>query len=127
MTTLGGCTPSAPAKGLTHGEIAAHLAEVYGAEVSKQTITTITDRVIADMVEWQNRPLDPVYPVVFVDAIHVKYRDGQVANHPIYVALAVTVDGERDILGLWAGGGGEGAKYWLHVLPSSATAASKTC
>jgi putative transposase len=107
---------SLSAKGLTHGEVAAHLAEVYGAEVSKQTITAITDRVVADMVEWQNRPLDPVYPVVFIDAIHVKYRDGQVANHPIYVALAVTVDGERDILGLWAGDGGEGAKYWLHVL-----------
>ena len=107
---------SLSAKGLTHGEIAAHLAEVYGAEVSKQTITAITDRVVEDMAEWQNRPLDPVYPVIFVDAIHVKYRDGQVANHPIYVALAVTVDGERDILGLWAGSGGEGAKYWLHVL-----------
>jgi putative transposase len=107
---------SLSAKGLTHGEIVAHLREVYGAEVSKATITAITDRVVEDMVEWQNRPLDPVYPVVFVDAIHVKYRDGQVANHPIYVALAVTVDGERDILGLWAGDGGEGAKYWLHVL-----------
>jgi putative transposase len=107
---------SLSAKGLTHGEICAHIKEIYGAEVSKQTITAITDRVIDDMEEWRNRPLDPVYPVVFVDAIHVKYRDGQVANHPIYVALAVTVDGERDILGLWAGAGGEGAKYWLHVL-----------
>jgi transposase-like protein len=57
-----------------------------------------------------------VYPVVFIDAIHVKIRDGQVANRPIYVALAVTCEGHRDILGLWAGQGGEGAKYWLHVL-----------
>jgi hypothetical protein len=57
-----------------------------------------------------------VYPVIFVDAIHVKIRDGQVANRPIYVALAVTCEGRRDILGLWAGDGGEGAKYWLHVL-----------
>ena len=68
------------------------------------------------MTEWQNRPLDAVYPVIFLDAIHVKIRDGQVANRPIYVALAVTVDGTRDILGLWAGDGGEGAKYWLQVL-----------
>ncbi|WP_431188611.1 IS256 family transposase, partial [Arthrobacter crystallopoietes] len=109
---------SLSAKGLTHGEIAAHLAEVYGAEVSKQTISTITDRVLEGMGEWQNRPLDPVYPVIFIDCVNVKIRDGQVANRPIYVALAVTVDGTRDVLGLWAGehGDGEGAKYWLRVL-----------
>ncbi|WP_370950361.1 IS256 family transposase [Amycolatopsis sp. cg5] len=107
---------SLAAKGLTTGEISAHLAEVYGAEVSRQTISTITDKVIEGMVEWQNRPLDPVYPVIFIDAIHVKIRDGQVSNRPIYVALAVTCEGRRDILGLWAGDGGEGAKYWLHVL-----------
>jgi transposase-like protein len=107
---------SLSAKGLTHGEIAAHLAEVYGTEVSKQTISTITDKVMDGMGEWQNRPLDPVYPVVFIDAINVKVRDGQVANRPIYVVMAVTVDGHRDILGIWAGDGGEGAKHWLHVL-----------
>jgi transposase-like protein len=109
---------SLSAKGLTHGEIAAHLAEVYGAEVSKQTISTITDRVLEGMAEWQNRPLDPVYPVIFIDCVNVKIRDGNVANRPIYVALAVTVDGTRDILGLWAGehGDGEGAKYWMRVL-----------
>ena len=94
---------SLSAKGLTHGEIAAHLAEVYGAEVSKQTITTITDRVMEGMAEWQSRPLDPVYAVVFIDAIMVKIREGQVANRPVYLALGVTVDGERDVLGLWAG------------------------
>jgi transposase-like protein len=109
---------SLSAKGLTHGEIAAHLAEVYGAEVSKQTISTITDRVMDGMAEWQSRPLDSVYAVVFIDAIHVKIREGQVANRPVYVALGVTADGTRDILGLWAGehGDGEGAKYWLRVL-----------
>jgi transposase-like protein len=106
---------SLSAKGLTTGEISAHLAEVYGAEVSKQTISTITDKVTEGMAEWQNRPLDPVYPVVFLDAINVKIRDGKVANRPIYVALAVTVDGTRDILGLWAGDGGEGAKFWFAV------------
>jgi putative transposase len=109
---------SLSAKGLTHGEISAHLAEVYGAEVSKQTITTITEQVMEGLAEWQNRPLDAVYPVIFVDAINVKIRDGNVANRPIYLALGVTVDGERDILGLWAGehGDGEGAKFWLRVL-----------
>jgi putative transposase len=107
---------SLSAKGLTHGEIAAHLAEVYGTEVSRQTISTITDKVMDGMAEWQNRPLDAVYPVVFIDAINVKIRDGQVANRPIYVVMAVAADGHRDILGIWAGDGGEGAKHWLHVL-----------
>ncbi|GAB3946834.1 IS256 family transposase [Micromonospora vulcania] len=107
---------SLSAKGLTTGEIQAHLAEVYGADVSRQTISTITDKVVDGMTEWQNRPLDPVYPVIFLDAVHVKIRDGKVATRPIYVALAVTVDGNRDILGLWAGDGGEGAKFWLSVL-----------
>ena len=106
---------SLSAKGLSTGEISAHLAEVYGAEVSRQTISTITDKVMDGMAEWQNRPLDRVYPVVFLDAINVKIRDGKVANRPIYVALAVTVEGTRDILGLWAGDGGEGAKFWFQV------------
>jgi putative transposase len=109
---------SLSAKGLTTGEICAHLAEVYGAQVSKQTISTITDRVLEGMAAWQSRPLDAVYPVIFIDCVNVKIRDGNVANRPIYVALAVTVAGTRDILGLWAGehGDGEGAKYWLRVL-----------
>ncbi|GAB6919801.1 hypothetical protein JCM9803A_02510 [Rhodococcus erythropolis] len=63
------------------------------------------------MTEWQNRPLDRVYPVMFIDAVHVKVRDGQVTNRPMYVAIGVTVNGERDILGIWAGDGGEGAKF----------------
>ncbi|KFG71719.1 IS256 family transposase [Streptomyces mutabilis] len=107
---------SLAAKGLTTIEVQAHLAEVYGAEVSRQTISAITDKVLEGMAEWQSRPLDAVYPVVFIDAIHVKIRDGAVANRPIYVALAVTVEGRREILGLWAGDGGEGAKHWLHIL-----------
>ncbi|GJF12016.1 IS256 family transposase [Mycolicibacterium cyprinidarum] len=107
---------SLTAKGLTTGEIAAHFDDVYGATVSKDTISKITDKVIEEMTEWCNRPLESVYPVVFIDAIHVKVRDGQVANRPIYVAIGVTCDGERDILGLWAGDGGEGAKFWLSVL-----------
>jgi transposase-like protein len=107
---------SLSAKGLTTGEIAAHFAEVFGARVSKDTISRITEKVIGEMTEWQNRPLDRVYPVVFIDAIHVKVRDEQVTNRPVYVAIGVSVNGERDILGLWAGDGGEGAKFWLSVL-----------
>ncbi|MCT9011294.1 IS256 family transposase [Streptomyces rhizosphaerihabitans] len=106
---------SLSAKGLTHGEISSHLAEIYGAEVSKQTISTITDQVMEGMTEWSNRPLARVYPVLFVDAINVKIRDGKVANRPVYVVMAVTSEGTRDILGIWAGDGGEGAKYWLQV------------
>ncbi|GII22524.1 IS256 family transposase [Planosporangium mesophilum] len=107
---------SLTARGLTTGEIAAHFDEVYGAKVSKDTISRITDKVLEEMTEWQNRPLDKVYPVLFIDAIMVKVRDGQVTNRPVYVAIGVTVNGERDILGLWAGDGGEGAKFWLSVL-----------
>jgi putative transposase len=73
---------SLAAKGLTTWEIAAHLADVYGAEVSRDTIARITDAVIEELAGWQSRPLDSVYPVVFIDAIHVKLRDGKVANRP---------------------------------------------
>ncbi|MEU0351429.1 IS256 family transposase [Streptomyces sp. NPDC006237] len=107
---------SLTAKGLTSGEIVAHLAEVYQMATSKETVSTITDKALDSMADWRTRPLDPVYPVVFIDAIHVKIRDGHVANRPIYVAIAVTADGYREILGLWAGTGGEGAKYWQTVL-----------
>ncbi len=106
---------SLAARGLTTGEIAAHFDEVYGAKVSKDTISRITDKVIDEMTDWQNRPLDKVYPVIFVDAVVVKVRDGQVTNRPVYVVIGVTVNGERDILGLWAGDGSEGAKFWLGV------------
>jgi putative transposase len=104
------------AKGLTTGEISAHFAEIYGASVSKETISRITDKVIEEMNDWAARPLDEVYAAVFIDAIVVKVRDGQVANRPFYAAIGVTLAGERDILGLWAGSGGEGAKFWMAVL-----------
>ncbi|MEU3476557.1 IS256 family transposase [Rhodococcus sp. NPDC006774] len=107
---------SLTAKGLTTGEVSAHFADIYGATVSKDTISRITDKVVGEMTEWQNRPLERVYPVMFIDAVHVKVRDGQVTNRPMYVAIGVTVNGERDILGIWAGDGGEGAKFWLSVL-----------
>jgi putative transposase len=104
------------AKGLTTGEISAHFAEIYGASVSKETISRITDKVIVEMNDWAVRPLDETYAAIFIDAIVVKVRDGQVANRPFYAAIGVTLAGERDILGLWAGTGGEGAKFWMSVL-----------
>src|SRR6202000_2320782 len=104
------------AKGLTTGEISAHFAEIYGASVSKETVSRITDRVVEEMQSWQARPLDEVYAAVFIDAIVVKVRDGQVANRPVYAAIGVTLAGDKDVLGLWAGTGGEGAKFWMSVL-----------
>lgn len=104
------------AKGLTTGEISAHFADIYGASVSKETVSRITDKVIGEMQEWASRPLDRVYAAVFVDAIVVKVRDGQVANRPFYAAIGVTTDGRKDVLGLWAGTGSEGAKFWMSVL-----------
>jgi len=104
------------AKGLTTGEISAHFAEIYGASVSRETISRITDKVVEEMNDWAHRPLDEVYAAVFVDAIMVKVRDGQVANRPVYAAIGVTLAGGKDVLGLWAGTGGEGAKFWMSVL-----------
>jgi len=105
------------AKGMTTGDIQAHLGEIYGTEVSRDTISRITDTIVEDLVSWQNRPLDRVYPVVLIDAIVVKIRDGAVANRPVYVAMGINLDGERDVLGMWVGpSGGEGAKYWLTLL-----------
>jgi len=104
------------ANGLTTGEISAHLAEVYRTDVSRKTISKITDAVLKEMGDWLVRPLDAFYPVVFIDAIHVKVRDGQVANRAGYCAIGVTVEGKRDILGIWPSAGGEGAKFWLGVL-----------
>jgi putative transposase len=104
------------AKGLTTGEISAHFAEIYGASVSKETVSRITDKVLEEMADWCHRPLDGIYAAVFIDAVMVKVRDGQVANRPIYAAIGVTLAGEKDVLGLWAGTGGEGAKFWMSVL-----------
>jgi putative transposase len=117
LAGLTGNVISLYAKGMTTGDIQAHLAEIYGTDISRDTISRITDAVVEDMVAWQNRPLDRVYPVILIDAIVVKIRDGQVANRPIYVAMGVNMDGERDVLGCWVGPtGGEGAKFWMSVL-----------
>jgi putative transposase len=106
------------ARGLTTGEISAHFAEVYGASVSKDTVSRITDRVVEDMQAWASRPLQPVYSAVFIDAIRVKVRDGQVGNQTFYAAIGVDLAGRRDVLGLWPGSisGGESSKFWLAAL-----------
>ena len=104
------------ARGLTVREIQGHLAEIYGTEVSPDLISKVTDTVLADAKAWQNRPLERVYPIVYLDALVVKIRDGHtVKNQACYVALGVNLDGERDVLGLWFQQT-EGAKFWLHVL-----------
>jgi transposase-like protein len=104
-------------KGLTTGEIQGHLAEIYDTGVSRETISKIADQVLPDMVAWQSRPLDRVYPVLLIDAIVVKARDSQVANRPVYVTIGVDLDGEHDVLGLWLGpSGGEDAKQWTSML-----------
>lgn len=105
------------AKSMTTGDIAAHLAEVYDTEVHRDTVWAVRAKVTEDMKRWSTRPLDPIYPVVIIDAIVLKVREGNVANRPVYVAMGVTLDGFRDVLGMWIGpSGGEGAKQWINML-----------
>jgi putative transposase len=102
-------------RGLSTREIQGHLAEIYGAEVSPDLISTVTDAVSAEVAEWQARPLDPLYPVVFFDALRVKVRsDGMVRNKAVYLALGITPDGRKTVLGLWIEQT-EGAKFWLRI------------
>ncbi len=103
------------ARGMTVREIRAFLAEQYGTDVSPEFISSVTDEVLAEISTWQGRPLEPMYPVVFFDALRVKIRDeGVVCNKAIYLALAILPDGSRDILGLWIETT-EGAKFWMKV------------
>jgi transposase-like protein len=114
---LSGNVISLYAKGLTTGEIQQHLLEIYGTEISRDTISRITDEIVEEMTVWQNRPLDPLYAVLVIDCLMIKVRDAQVANRPVYVAIGVNLDGERDVLGMWLGPtGGEGAKQWATML-----------
>jgi len=104
------------ARGMTVREIQGHLTEIYGIEVSPDLISRVTDAVLDEVREWQSRPLDPVYPVVFFDALRVKIRDeGLVKNKAVYVALALNPEGEKEVLGLWIEQT-EGAKFWLKVV-----------
>ena len=104
------------ARGMTVREIRGHLQELYGIEVSPDLISTVTDAVLEEVSEWQNRPLNACYAVVFFDAIRVKFRDeGFVRNKAVYIALAILPDGTKEILGLWIEQT-EGAKFWLRVM-----------
>ena len=104
------------ARGMTTREIQGHLLEIYGLDVSPDLVSTITDAVLETVAEWQNRPLEPMYPLVFFDALRVKIRDeGLVRNKAVYIALGVMPDGTKDILGLWIETS-EGAKFWLRVM-----------
>jgi len=105
------------AKGMSARDIQDTLHQAYGVEVSPATISTVTDKVWSLVEAWQNRPLAAIYPIVYLDAIHLKLRrDGKVANTAVYIVLGVDLDGQRDVLGHWVGDGGEGANFWLSVV-----------
>jgi putative transposase len=104
------------ARGMSVREIQGHLRELYGIEVSPDLISTVTDAVLDEVAIWQNRPLEPVYPLVFFNALRIKVRDeGLVRNKAIHIALGVRADGTKDVLGLWIEQN-EGAKFWLRVM-----------
>lgn len=91
------------ARGMSTRDIQAHLAEMYEVEVSPELISKVTDAVTDELTSWQNRPLEPVYPIVYIDALWIKIRDGQVANRPVHLAVGIDVEGPKEVLGLWVG------------------------
>jgi putative transposase len=104
------------ARGMTTREIQGHLQQMYGVEVSPTLISTVTDAVLEEVKAWQNRPLEPIYGLVFLDALYVKMRhEGRVENRAVYVAIGVDLEGCKEVLGLWTSSN-EGAKFWLGVL-----------
>ena len=104
------------ARGMSTREITGHLEEIYGVEVSPTLISSVTDAVKEEVTAWQNRPIDAVYPILYLDALYVKIRDaGHIQNRAIYVAIGVNMQGRKEVLGLWTGQA-EGAKFWLQVL-----------
>ena len=106
------------AKGMTTGDIEAHIRDIYGVEVSDTTISRITDKILPVAKEWQQRPLETVYAVVFLDAIHYHVRsEGQIVKKAVYIAIGVDLDGKKDVLGMWVGEN-ESAKFWATVLNS---------
>jgi putative transposase len=101
---------------MTTREMQGHLQEIYEVEVSPALISKVTDAVLDEVKAWQNRPLDPVWPIVYLDAIHLKIRtDGRVQNQAVYLALGINLSGKKELMGLWIGES-EGAKFWLNVL-----------
>src|SRR3546814_12948163 len=106
------------ARGMSTREISGHLRDLYGIDVSPDLISTVTDAVLDEVATWQQRPLDPIYPLVFFDAIRVKIRDeGMVRNKAFHIALGVRADGGKEVLGLWLEQN-EGAKFWGTVMIS---------
>src|SRR5438046_6685880 len=104
------------ARGMTTREIQGHLEEIYGVEVSPTLISNVTDAIVEEVKQWQNRPLEELYPIVYLDALMVKVRDeGHIQNKAVYVVLGVDLDGQKDVLGLWVAQN-KGAKFWLQVL-----------
>ena len=103
------------ARGMTVREIQAHLQEMYGTEVSPSLISSVTDAVSEEVKAWQARPLDPIYPIVYLDCIHVKVREGAVRVKAVYLAIGITMSGNKEVLGLWLAQT-EGAKFWLQVV-----------
>ncbi|MBP2658223.1 MAG: transposase mutator type, partial [Firmicutes bacterium] len=106
------------AKGMTTSDIEGHIREIYGLEVSDSTISRVTDKILPVVKEWQIRPLESIYAVVFMDAIHFHVRsEGQIVKKAVYIAIGIKMDGIRDVLGMWVGEN-ESAKFWLGVLNS---------
>ena len=104
------------ARGMTTRDIQAQLQDIYGVEVSPSLVSRVTDEVLSEVKAWQNRPLDPLYPIVFLDAIRVKARsDGHINNQAVYLAIGINMDGLKEVLGMWIAKT-EGAKFWLAVL-----------
>ena len=106
------------AKGMTQSDIEGHVRDIYGVDISDSTISRITDKILPIAKEWQSRPLEEIYAVVFMDAIHYHVRsEGQIIKKAVYIAIGISLDGHRDVLGLWIGEN-ESAKFWLSVLNS---------
>ena len=104
------------ARGMTIREIQGHLYDLYGTEVSPELISNVTEKVLEDVTAWQNRPLDSIYPIVYLDCIHVKTRDDHVVlNKAVYIALGVNMEGKKEVLGIWMSQN-EGAKFWMQVM-----------
>lgn len=103
-------------RGMTTRDICSQLQETYGLSISAAQVSAISDAILPELEEWRQRALDPVYPILYLDAIVVKVRtDGKVINRPCYLALGINLVGEKHVLGMWLGDGGEGAKFWLSV------------
>ena len=104
------------AKGMTTSDIESHIEEIYGYQVSDSSITRITDKILPLVKEWQTRPLEAIYPIVFMDAIHYHVRsEGQIVKKAVYIAIGISSSGEKDVIGMWVGEN-ESAKFWLSKL-----------